>query len=726
MASYKFTLRHPDGVDIFGTEYVSNWADISTSLTEHDVYKGVLREFSNTFEFNGYIRNRIVSMLDIYGYDVPIYLSIEKGNDNKEQWSFVQWSDELKADIQSIDIDELYCKLDFADNEFTAKLMARHDTKVNLDVTESIDGENIGGLAYSNIKLHDRQLIYNTAYELKDVEYTERFYGYTEDWEANQFGQDGVAIISIPFSIKYRSDDNYKEVPFYIGKALEFGSNTIYLNNDQDRIININNLRIKGRLELTGLEGGCSWTLGIYKIKKDATANDYVAGVAAYFYRSILQGGDLPRFIRRAGFEEYTAHDIDVTWSGSFELLEGESFQIRFFLNKNFNPTYFTPKITIEESSLESITTSTYPETQSNCLRPHEGFSRIVKILTGTTSFYSEFLGRKDLGYAADGAGAYLTLQNGRMIRNFPAPEYQLNTSLKEMFQSFDAVYCLCATIEKRDNKDVFRVEPYETFRNMKRVVKLGDFTNNISRSINPKRIFSEIVVGYKDQEYEELNGTFQFNGETNYSAPITTEGAKLDALCKYRADDIGIELTRRLQYADDPSKDYRADKDIFLIDAKHVNGVLEAKKAEDFVSVTGIYEPQLAYNLDITPARNLRRWGSYIRAGFIGIEDRKLKFVKGASNQSLTTTKIGEDYTVIEGADVLISDLSNPIEYAESIKIAEAAITDQDFININENRGGLVEFESAGVNIFGRIAESEFDANKKIINFELNRAYGI
>ena len=54
------------------------------------------------------------------------------------------------------------------------------------------------------------------------------------------------------------------------------------------------------------------------------------------------------------------------------------------------------------------------------------------------------------------------------------------------------------------------------------------------------------------------------------------------------------------------------------------------------------------------------------------------------------------------------------------------AAITDQDFININENRGGLVEFESAGVKLFGRIAEAEFDANKKIINFELNRAYGI
>ena len=131
---------------------------------------------------------------------------------------------------------------------------------------------------------------------------------------------------------------------------------------------------------------------------------------------------------------------------------------------------------------IQALFLSEYPETQSKCLRAHEGFSRLVKILTGTSGFYSEFFGRKDLGYATDGAGAYLTLQNGRMIRNFQAAEYQLNTSLKEMFQSFDAVYCLCATIEKRDNKDVFRVEPYETFRNMKRVVKLGDFTNNISR----------------------------------------------------------------------------------------------------------------------------------------------------------------------------------------------------------------------------------------------------
>ena len=714
MASYKFTLRHPDGVDIFGTEYVSNWADISTSLTEHDVYKGVLREFSNTFEFNGYIRNRIVSMLDIYGYDVAIYLSIEKGNDNKEQWSFVQWSDELKADIQSIDIDELTCKIDFADNEFTAKLMARHDTKVNLDVTESIDGDNIGGLAYSDIKLHDRKLTINSRLEFIDDSQE-----YVRDLINNDF------VLTIPFNLIYAADSNWKNIALYKGLTIDLGSNAVYLNNDVAKTFHVK-IALNGELFMRlqdNILGKLGFEIVLVKVKESDPNTFLDRPAPLHYFDSTVGWVAGPQTIPPFGRGDNTLQ-MNYEYESDIFVDFGESLQV-VVRASSFRWAEII-RFTGVNTYIQALFLSEYPETQSKCLRAHEGFSRLVKILTGTSGFYSEFFGRKDLGYAADGAGAYLTVQNGRMIRNFAAAEYQLNTSLKEMFQSFDAVYCLCATIEKRDNKDVFRVEPYETFRNMKRVVKLGDFTNNISRSINPKRIFSEIVVGYKDQEYEELNGTFQFNGETNYSAPITTEGAKLDALCKYRADDIGIELTRRLQYADDPSKDYRADKDIFLIDAKHVNGVLEAKKAEDFVSVTGIYEPQLAYNLDITPARNLRRWGSYIRAGFIGIEDRKLKFVKGASNQSLTTTKIGEDYTVIEGADVLISDLSNPIEYAESIKIAEAAITDQDFININENRGGLVEFESAGVNIFGRIAESEFDANKKIINFELNRAYGI
>ena len=132
------------------------------------------------------------------------------------------------------------------------------------------------------------------------------------------------------------------------------------------------------------------------------------------------------------------------------------------------------------------------------------------------------------------------------------------------------------------------------------------------------------------------------------------------------------------------------------------------------------------AYNLNITPARNLRRWGAYLRAGYIGIEDRSLKFVKGASNPNLSTHKTGESDTISEDADVLISDLDAPIETAEMILIAEASITDAEFNTLLNNRGSLIQLSSKGVNVFGRVSECEFDTNKKSINFDLNRGYGI
>ena len=376
MASYKFTLRHPDGVDIFGTEYVSNWADISTSLTEHDVYKGVLREFSNTFEFNGYIRNRIVSMLDIYGYDVAIYLTIEKGNDNKEQWSFVQWSDELKADIQSIDIDELYCKLDFADNEFTAKLMARHDTKVNLDVTESIDGDNIRGLAYSDIKLHDRKLILNTKLEYLDK---------TDTLDAAQITGSGLSIFSIPLEIKYKSDNNFKYTPFACSDAIDDSASAFYLRSEKTRSLDLQ-ISSKIKLSFALIPIAVYWRLDLVRIKRNDETGTAVTEIIQTFDKSVGFGGDKPNL----GVEGPLF--FDVTYNGVINIGIGESLQFGLFVS-TASPILLAMAETVK-SEIICASIDSHPETQSKCLRPHEGFSRLVKILTGATGFYSEFFGR--------------------------------------------------------------------------------------------------------------------------------------------------------------------------------------------------------------------------------------------------------------------------------------------------------------------------------------------
>jgi hypothetical protein len=254
-----------------------------------------------------------------------------------------------------------------------------------------------------------------------------------------------------------------------------------------------------------------------------------------------------------------------------------------------------------------------------------------------------------------------------------------------------------------------------------------------VERRVNDKMIFSEIAVGYKELEFEEVNGLFNFAGEFNFVTPLQLEGKKLDIVSKWIVGDVAIELTRRNQYSLNPTKDYRFDKDIFIIDAKrlkeYVNGEwvdtgfpLIPITNEDYETIEGIYEPTKAYNLNLSPKRNLLRWGWFITGCLTAKQTSKIQYVSGSNNPNLTTKKIGESI-ITESADILVSDLDTPLILPDRFTIAEAELTKAQWDAISASKGGLIEFENKGIRLFGRVSEISFAINKKTANFELNRA---
>ena len=319
------------------------------------------------------------------------------------------------------------------------------------------------------------------------------------------------------------------------------------------------------------------------------------------------------------------------------------------------------------------------------------------------------------------------------MLRGFPFAECQFNTSLKEAFESLDAMYCLAGTIETIGGKGRFRIEPYKDLLNSSVVLKLGTMLAEVERRVNDKMIFSEIAVGYKELEFEEVNGLFNFAGEFNFVTPLQLEGKKLDIVSKWIVGDVAIELTRRNQYSLNPTKDYRFDKDIFIIDAKrlkeYVNGEwvdtgfpLIPITNEDYETIEGIYEPTKAYNLNLSPKRNLLRWGWFITGCLTAKQTSKIQYVSGSNNPNLTTKKIGESI-ITESADILVSDLDTPLILPDRFTIAEAELTKAQWDAISASKGGLIEFENKGIRLFGRVSDISFAINKKTANFELNRA---
>lgn len=718
MATFRYTLRTPDAVVQFGTDQVRNWQDVKPSIVKNRTYRGVFQTMTSTIEFVDQIRDLIIRTVDNHGYDVGIFLTIEIGNDNRERSSFRTFEglSDMKAEISEIDITELAVSLNFIESGFVSDILNREAVKVNLDVTETIDGETILPPyedLLQDLHLHDRRLIYESKFEKQGDHFLVL--------QTTGLG-DGGGGIGIPANIVYRSGDNMQSIFPAIGslKVTERGVYSFLYDSDYSGDINVKG-KVKGEFyfpppgstdleEGWGLTGSFRWQLDLfvgYKGVRD--------GKTGRTIKTLATGSDITVNNSRAIF--------DANFDEDFNIQEGDSVGIIFFILTNVgSPVSFEAHITTDEVEFESSFLGEFPATIAKSLKPHELFERLIHIITGEkNAFYSDYFGREDLGYEKDGEGAYLSVLNGLMIRGFPDDETHLNTSFKEAFEAFSKEKNLVGTVQTINNKKVFRIEKYEDIYIQKVSLKLGAVLD-VSRSIDYERIFSEIKTGGKDEEYEEVNGLYSFNGEFNFATPLQTSASILNLISPYRKDDIGIELTRRLQYESDPTKDYRADKDIFIIDAYLSNGMLYARRAEQYSVVNGIYEAQYVYNLSLSPVRQLMLWGNVISSGLLQKIDKSLKFTKGAKNQDLESQKIGGSL-IVESDDIPILELAKPIILPDDILIAEAKMTFDEYRTISEKTTHLIEFENKEVTIFGYISNAEFDFEKNLCNFEIERA---
>src|SRR5678816_983973 len=173
-----------------------------------DRYRGVFQTMTSTIEFVDQIRDLIIRTVDNHGYDVGIFLTIEIGNDNRERSSYRTFEglSDMKAEISEIDITELAVSLNFIESGFVSDILNREAVKVNIDVTETIDGETILPSyedLLQDLHLHDRRLIYESKFEKQGDNFLVL--------QTTGLG-DGGGVIGIPANIVYRSGDNMQSI----------------------------------------------------------------------------------------------------------------------------------------------------------------------------------------------------------------------------------------------------------------------------------------------------------------------------------------------------------------------------------------------------------------------------------------------------------------------------------------------------------------------------------
>jgi hypothetical protein len=615
---------------------------------------------------------------------------------------------------------------------FATSVLARADTQVDLLGNTTLGGVTMATPTPANILLHSQMLRLKYAASQKNAVDLSPGYmtGDEDDLSHEQL---------LYFGFDTQGDNDLKLEP--VGGGFVAGDRTTVVP-----ILPINfngpltvELDIAARIEATNngngpefetVEGDCYLKV----VHQDGSVEE--RKLIPDFYEGGLGGDFIQNFA--TGPQSYT-----------FEVQQGDSLLLyaRYFVHDigGIGTTIryqSTITATMQPGSyLRLIAESTTPATGARGVLAHEALQRLTEAMTDQRGgFYSEYFGRTDSvpAYVMDGPGALRFLTNGFGVRGFPLPSdiivpnadgtdprKALMGSFTDVYGGFNDIDCLGAGFEQRAGQPTLRVEHRAHFYQATETLHLGA-VQGLAKSPDRAGYFNQVHIGYQRWQSGAAVGLDEFNGQRTYTLPLTQVKATYSALSGLVTAGYLIEQARRQPFTAGTNQEGEADQNLFAICLRRsATMALVTEKNEAFTSVSGILNPDTAYNLRLSPARNLRRHGAFLRAGLVpqAAQRRKLTLGVVEGNDKLVTQLLTETAPVAEHADVLIQDLAAPVYVAETYEFT-AKLRHHQVKQLAAKPYGLISFlDGHGVRKRGYLKQVECEPESGKASFTLYRA---
>lgn len=252
------------------------------------------------------------------------------------------------------------------------------------------------------------------------------------------------------------------------------------------------------------------------------------------------------------------------------------------------------------------------------------------------------------------------------------------------------------------ETEQVIRVEEKAYFYDSSTTSVNFSNVRDIVRGYDKEVIFNKITTGYKKWQSEDISGIDDPQTKHEYASRAKMVGRPIDLTSEFIAASLAIETTRRTTR--EKSADYKFDNDTFIIALRDpdaspdVDGYVP-ELDENFSSVTNLQNPDIRYNLILTPLRNLFRWANYL-TGWMQEHylNSSLKFVSGEGNFDMESdydcTNGNECVAVIcdnvsEKQDVSLASYHIPFGYLHLHYLYDITIeiTFEEYLTIRNNR---------------------------------------
>ena len=619
----RFTLKSKT-FDSITIDEPLEWNNSDQEYARNDPYHGIIINMSNNITFIGNAADYIDLVYNTEGIIAELRLTREERHPVTDHWTLTYsgW-----LDMTTYQKENGRIKMKFNSGGMEMILKAREQEQVEIDRTDTIDGNFLSELDTVDVQLDGRNIFLETAWKAVSIDYHHKL-----EWVR---GNNSICN-TLPMEIFKKSHDQAQDINISSNGQYEEGSEYMMLVNSTRRLLR-------------------NISVNIDKIKINATlASDrnILKNMVHIFIAKFSRNGDVYKVIPGSKIVLWETQDNQQGIPNStinilnrqhiFTLYVGESLGLMVTATSNvglsFRYKLLEGNITIKENS-------SFEESTTKAVKPFYLANRLIEIITNRKNIVkSEAL--------QNGQWKDLLLAHGLWIRQFsreldselPEDERKfkpLTTSFRDMMESFFATCNLGAGIERNGYDEKIVIEDLGYFYNQNVTIKLPNQVKNVKRSVHVNKYYKNVEIGFeKGGKYEEAMGLDEFNVKNTYTTCISTVKNSYTQISKYRADSYGAEFARRKLFENYSTEDTSYDQDIFFLDCKpSFNGYALRKYEDDFDSIpTGIYSPKTAFNLRLSPFNSLLRHGWVIGAGLTKYPNQKIKYSSSNGNSTLKT----------------------------------------------------------------------------------------
>lgn len=226
------------------------------------------------------------------------------------------------------------------------------------------------------------------------------------------------------------------------------------------------------------------------------------------------------------------------------------------------------------------------------------------------------------------------TLTSGDALRGID--KSKLKTTFDDFYKAVDCLLHVGFSFDKTTNTASI-IDRSDVFDSSS-TIDLGEVNDlNIEPFIS--EMFARLKVGYKQKNYDEINGKDEFNTEYNFESHLTRVKKEYNLVSPYSADMYGIELVRA-NLTNKKQADSDSDNEIFWI---HIDNTVAGTIPSGFpgagddyyelyrdpsMTITGLISPTTAFNVELSPKRRIFAHGESLKAIMYPTTGQTLKYI--------------------------------------------------------------------------------------------------